>query len=318
MSLMSGFLKKNNDLSINSRGMAGRVNIYDQVSNRGTDEEFLDRPRNFIITKRMNPIKFKDLNTSEYEIVDSEQKATVFDSMTDLMKVLNKLCLTGDSGIWYREVVVTGVKEEHLYIFRLNSKVPKYVAYSDLEGSLYLTENINQAYKTADLSTILSFGLEKIPKATLNSLQIVDLLANMSDVLNKYIFNSINSSRAVRMLIEWETLNDAEAFKEFSDILEFRIRTSNVSDIFKREVLKLIGARKYLVDESNDDNKAFTKNALINLFSKMIELDGKLADLLYIEWFIRTKLMTNTEVEWLIHTKWFSNTVEYMKKKINI
>ena len=43
------------------------------------------RSRHFIITKRKKPIRFKDMNLKsfDYEFVDSESSATIFDSMTE-------------------------------------------------------------------------------------------------------------------------------------------------------------------------------------------------------------------------------------------
>lgn len=265
--------------------------------------------RSFIITKRKKPIRFKDMNlrSLDYEFVDYEKQATFFDSMTDLMSMLDRLCKNGEKGIWYREVAILGEEGEHLYVFMLNSKTRTYVGLSRMRGTLFWTTKVHNAYKCKSFTEIINFGLDHIPKNTLDELRIVDLKEAEASYTSRYIFKLAEEEQN-KLLDIWERLGDDEAFKKFSSIIETGIADNKSSDIFKREVLKLIGARKYLIDSEDAGSKEFTKNALIGLFCKMIELQAEKQNLLYIEWFIRNKLMTADEVRWITRTKWFNNT----------
>lgn len=308
----------------------GKQNKQDKIDR---DEEQLNRVqtditgnRHFIITKRQKPLKFKDMGNKveDYEFVENESSATIFDSMSETMLVLEKMCKNGESGIWYREIQITGEIEEHLYCYILNGQLKKYIAYNKVKDILYYTPYQYKAYKCTRLADILEFGLRYIPKETLNDLQIVDLKENDTEFVRIYLYYNSNKQLETDKLLDgWFRIGDEEAFKKFTDIIEYSIVANENSDVFKKEVLKLLGARRYLTDTYNGDNKEFTKNALINIFVKMTSIEvvtGKdaLETMLYIEWFIRNKLMTANEVKWIIGTKWFSKTSKMLKEKYKI
>lgn len=271
--------------------------------------------RHFIITKRQKPLKFSDISIKslDYDYVDTEAAATIFGSMTETMLVLDKLCKAGESGVWYREVNITGQVEEHLYVYVLNAKSMKYVGYNKNRGCIYFTPYQYNAFKCNNLTDALQFGLNYIPKDTLNDLQIVDLKESDSEYVRVYLFyNRKDHENCDKMLDNWFRYGDDEAFKKFSNIIE-RLSANNDCDIFKREVLKLMGARRYLTNRDDTESKEFTKNALINVFMKLVSVKASdetvsVDDTLYLEWFIRNKLMTADEVRWLVKTKWFSKT----------
>lgn len=286
-----------------------KISVDDKVIN---DKKVIKR--NFIITKRQRPLKFTDVNlkSTEYELVKNEKQATVFDSMTAVMSMMDRLFKNGEKGFWYREVHIEEELEEHLYVFVLNSSVKKYIGFNTIRDTLFFTNSLKSAYKCTSLSDILEFGINYIPKDTLDSLQLVDLKENENYKLNRYLFLADES---ISLITEWEQLSDGEAFKRFSRIIEFEVENNEDSDIFKREVLKILGVRKYIIHSEEDSDKTFTKNALINLFSKMILIKASRENLLYIEWFIRSKLMLTDEVKWIVRTKWFSNTLDIIKRR---
>lgn len=280
-----------------------------------------NRSRHFIITKRKKPIRFKDMNLKsfDYEFVDSESSATIFDSMTELMIVLDKLCKDGESGIWYKEIDIMGDVDEHLYVYVLDYKIKKYVGYNTVKRQPFFTQYVQKAFKTSKLSEIIEFGLEKIPKDSLNDLKIIDLKEADTEYSRIYLFFNRNERDKYDMCLDkWFKLADDEAFKNFTNIIDSALKTDSNSDIFKREVLKLIGARRYLTGYSDSNNQEFTKNALINVFCKLIAVKvnpqyNSIETMLYIEWFIRNKLMTASEVRWLIKTRWFSKASEQLQ-----
>lgn len=282
--------------------------------------------RHFIITKRQKPLKFKDMGqkVDEYEFVDNDSAATIFDSMSETMLVLEKMCRNGESGIWYREIQITGEIEEHLYCYVLDGKTKKYIAYNEMKNALYYTPYQYKAYKCTRLADILEFGLRCIPKETLNDLKIIDLKENDNEFVRVYLYyNTTNSVDTDKLLDSWFRMGDEEAFKKFTDIIEYGVVVNENSDIFKKEVLKLLGARRYLTDTYSGENKEFTKNALINIFVKMTSIEvtserDVVNTMLFIEWFIRNKLMTASEVKWIISTKWFDKTSKIMKEKYKI
>ena len=286
-----------------------KVSVDDRVLN---DKKVVKR--NFIITKRQRPLKFKDddLNSIEFELVKNERQATVFKSMTSVMCMLDRLIKSGEGGLWYREVPITEELEEHLYVFVTNSDIKKYIGFNTMRDSLFFTQSIKNAYKCTSLSDMLEFGINHIPKDLLDSLQLIDLKENENYRINRYLFS--NDTNKI-LISEWEQLNDGDAFKRFSNIIEFNVESNEDCDVFKREVLKLLGVRKYIIYSEEDSDKIFTKNALINLFSKMILIKADRDDLLYIEWFIRSKLMVTEEVKWIVRTKWFSNTLEIIRRR---
>lgn len=277
--------------------------------------------RHFIITKRKNPLRFRDMNLTslEYEFVKAEKQATIFDSMTDTMSVLDKLCKAGEVGVWYREIYLTGEVEEHSFVFELNSQVKRYIGYNPMNKTIFWTPYVQKAHKCKTMNEMLQFGLSNIPKETLNELRIIDLKEVELDRSLRYLYyDSLNVERTEGLLDEWSKLGDDKAFQQFSELIEYNLPSSEASDIFKREVLKLMGARRYFIDSDDMNTKKFTKDALINLFSKLVEIQADKDKLFYIEWFIRNKLMTAEEVSWIVSTKWFGKTVVYLKSKYNI
>lgn len=267
--------------------------------------------RYFIITKRGKPLKFIEDTSNDYRIVESEKDATILTSMVELMNKLNTMLNSGDAGLWYKEVEFNEPIDEHEYIMQsiIDTEL-RYVSYKDAYGTPYWTKRKSQAIKFKELSEALEFALEKLPKDTINELRIIDLKEAESNLKNTYLYSKGGVEDEI-LISQWERLTDYEAFSKFSELIDQRLDTTIASDIFKKQMIKLIGTRKYAIIETDQSRKA-AKNALINIFSKLIELDfdemkdeNGHASILYIEWYIRNKLMTKEENKWLIRTKWF-------------
>lgn len=271
--------------------------------------------RYFIITKRGNPIKFDNdsKNNYTYNIVATEQEASMIPSMVELMNTLTNMLNSGDTGLWYKEIEVNEPLEEHEYIMEsvIDTEL-RYISAKDNFGTPYWTRRKSQALKFKELTDALKFALENLPKDTINELRIIDLKESEVDKRNTYLYS--NGTLEDEILIsKWERMTDYEAFTKFSEIIEMSLDNTLSSDVFKKQMIKLIGNRKYAIIETDKSRKE-AKNALINIFSKMIELN--IADnkdyIFYIEWYIRNKLMTREENKWLVRTKWF------IRHKINM
>lgn len=267
--------------------------------------------RMFIITKRGNPIKFDnektpDKNNYDYTIVSTEQEASMIPSMVELMGTLTSMLNSGDSGLWYKEIEINEPLEEHEYIMEsvIDTEL-RYISASDDFGTPYWTRRKSQALKFKELADALRFALEKLPKDTINELRIIDLKESEVDRKNIYLYSDGGIEDEVT-ISKWERLTDYEAFTKFSEIIETKLDTTISSDIFKKQMIKLIGNRKYAIIETDKSRKE-AKNALINIFTKMTELNivRDREAIFYIEWYIRNKLMTKEENKWLIKTKWF-------------
>ena len=93
---------KNDSKNQYTRQQRQRLNSREQVAANGQNDSVnkveTHIKRNFVITKRKKPLRFIDINlkSTEYEYVNTERLATIFDSMTNVLSMMDKLFKNGN------------------------------------------------------------------------------------------------------------------------------------------------------------------------------------------------------------------------------